>query len=977
MWGDSEGAYSLTSSDDLSKCLYQTTGPAHIPYNDSRWQQLLLHYDRLVHLHSATLSTHDDVVGTACAQCAKYSATSSNLAALTLHISRMLRDLQSDLEHYSNNSNEGGDGKHRITIIGKARATCGALNLLRLLSHETIVQACDSAKAQEQTNTTTTQDGANYYSEQPTAAGNDTSYLLKESFTYRSRQSSGSGDQENDAAVQIISSMMLFLSTVGKTTTTTTAATNTPEIISIPEIYDVIVQILSLLLVLLSTQLYQPMVSSAEAAESEIPHGNFFLDKFMEYSSWQRQNYRTQQKVDNGAINEPMAVLSSCLTWLVDRPAPPRRSIASHYVELTKAVAHQMTDLVLSNDGMYEDSCIVMAAAPKNEQNDASSSTSAVPLQTTSNDKTHNLTTVALGTDDSVALSSKGHVSGDVSSLKRRSIVLQPIRSILLLSSTVLLLPIRLVRLAFTVLGRKQHAILPGDVSKDDHSLFQQIQTNCEKSSWNKTNNILLLTDSPIADLSTALILLVTNNYRAQSVNGRNALRNPFRVELASLNDTRWGKDVATRQSDSSLLPLSSTVGDSQAMSLSINFESLFEAFGRICHTELGALTLYTMLLSSPIFAESVAARSDLDLVIIPLLRSLYFSSVMKHDKLLQKKGAGGQKTPFQLLSQTDKPYRSQSQLYVILILLLIFSQDPSFGRDSFRRVSIPAVQWYKERQIKAISLGSMILVVLLRVITFNLNMLHDEFLLSNCIAVLLNLSPHIVQLHKYVATRITFVTISCFKRYLVLLAENGGIPEEEGDLSSPLGMHGEACRTFLQLIKHSVRPRCVEDNLHLVYALLVEQRDIQKICQHASMKQGDLAPIIDLIQRANNIIEQHGTGRSAAEAMQTLKLHSAELKSDTGDNRGRTSSSDSVTSEATDLGNLTFTYEEEADPEVFFVPYLWDVIVGALTTSTLEWSREKILVFPLNEDTETLPHDNGTNNAVEKTEFDNTPDVV
>ncbi len=58
-------------------------------------------------------------------------------------------------------------------------------------------------------------------------------------------------------------------------------------------------------------------------------------------------------------------------------------------------------------------------------------------------------------------------------------------------------------------------------------------------------------------------------------------------------------------------------------------------------------------------------------------------------------------------------------------------------------------------------------------------------------------------------------------------------------------------------------------------------------------------------------------------------------------------------------------------------MPYLWDVIVGALTISTLEWKREKILVFPLNEDTATLSHDNGTNNAVEKTEFDNTPDVV
>jgi len=706
----------------------------------------------------------------------------------------MLRDLQSDLEHY-NNSKEG-ESKHRIRIIGKARATCGALNLLRLLSHETIVQACDnSAKAAQQSSTTATtnQEGSNYYYSEQSTAVNDTNYLLKESFTYRSRQSSGGGgggDQENDAAVQIISSMMLFLSTVG------TTATNTPEIITIPEIYDVIVQILSLFLVLLSTQLYQPMVSSAEAAESEIPQGNFFLDKFMEYSSWQRQNYRKQQQQhDNGIVSEPMALLSSCLNWLVERPAPPRRSIASHYVELTKAVAHQMTDLVISNDGMYEDSCIVMAAAPKNENDDAASSKSALSLQTTSNDTatTHNLTTVELGTDDSVALSSKGHVSGDVSSLKRRSIVLQPIRSILLLSSTVLLLPIRLVRLAFTVLGRKQHAILPSDVSKDDHSLFQQIQTNCEKSSWNKTNNILLLTDSPIADLGTALILLASNNYRAHSVNGRNALRNPFRVELASLNDTRWGKDVDTRQSaDSSLLPLSSNVGDFQAKTLSINFESLFEAFGRICHTELGALTLYTMLLSSPIFAESVAARSDLDLVIIPLLRSLYFSSVLKHNNLSQKKGIGAQKTPFQPLSQTDKPFRSQSQLYVILILLLIFSQDPSFGRDSFRRVSIPSVQWYKERQIKAISLGSMILVVLLRVITFNLNMLHDEFLLSNCIAVLLNLSPHIVQLHKYVATRITFVTTSCFKRYLTLLAENGGVPEEEGDMSSSLGMHGE-----------------------------------------------------------------------------------------------------------------------------------------------------------------------------------------
>ena len=816
MWGDSEGAYSLTSSDELSKCLYQTTGPAHIPYNDNRWQNLLLHYDQLVHLHSSTLNiSDDDVVGTACKQCAKYSATSSNLAALTLHISRMLRDLQSDLENYNHDDiSSGGGSKYRITIIGKARASCGALNLLRLLSHETIVQACDISKLEEQ---------SNYYPEQSSsAAGMDANYLLKESFTYRSRQSSGGRDKENDAAAQIISSMMLFLSTAGTNT-------NAQEIISIPEIYDVIVQIISLLIVLLSTQLYQPMVSSAEALEaSEISHGNFFLDKLMEYSSWQKKNQMQQN--DNGYINEPLGLLSACLNWLVERPSPPRNSIASHYVNLTKAIAQQMTDLVTSNDGMYEDPFVVMAASP-NHKSHQDSSTSALSLQETTDDTIdNNFTTISLGTDDSVALSSKGHVSGDPSSLNKRSIILQPIRSILLLSSTVLLLPIRLVRLAFTVLGRKQQAILPNEVSKDDHSLFQQIQANCEKSSWNKTNNILLLTDSPVADLGTALILLVSNNYRAQTVNGRNAYQNPFRDELALFSDARWSENTNTMQSDSSLLPLSQNVDDYEVTTLSINFEKLFEAFGRICHTEVGALTLYTILLSSPNFAESVAARSDLDLVVVPLLRSLYFSSVMQRNNHAQQKGDGV--LQFRPLSRGDKPYRSQSQLYVILILLLIFSQDPSFGRDSFRRASIPSVKWYKERQIKSISLGSMIIMVMLRVITFNLNMIQDEFLLSNCIAVLLNLSPHIVQLHKYVASRIVSVTTSCFKKYLVLLAGNGGMPEEEDDLSSALGMHGEVCRTLLQIIKHSIRSKCIVDNMHLVYSLLIEQRDILKICE-------------------------------------------------------------------------------------------------------------------------------------------------
>jgi hypothetical protein len=58
----------------------------------------------------------------------------------------------------------------------------------------------------------------------------------------------------------------------------------------------------------------------------------------------------------------------------------------------------------------------------------------------------------------------------------------------------------------------------------------------------------------------------------------------------------------------------------------------------------------------------------------------------------------------------------------------------------------------------------------------------------------------------------------------------------------------------------------------------------------------------------------------------------------------------------------------------------LWDVIVGALTTSTLEWSRDKIMVFPLNDEkmeSSPLQNDDGSGDIIERTEYDNTPDVV
>ena len=766
-----------------------------------------------------------DVVGKACRRCAKYCSTSSNLAALALHVARMIGDLQNSiteltyayrekaaqLESRVDETNDragepSGSSitKQRIALIGKARASCGAINVLRLLAHETIVEACQQQSSQN---------GSTYYDKN--YAANDVNYILKESFTYRSRDLNGLDAKIDgqDAALDLISATISFLSNLGKLTKydeeSATETSHSFEALYIPEVYDVIVQMLSLLLVLLSTQLYQPMVSSAQLVETGLATSNhYFLERIMDYACWQRQN-SLQSKNDsannlNGSEegiqidNETLLFLHACFRWLISRPKPPKRSIASHYVELTQSIANQLPNMNIAPDGMYESHTVVMStlpAADESEQQSQSSGQNVTRLELDEKQAASS-TSIALGTDDDVGLSSPGHVSGTVST-KSSSKLLLPIRSILLLSSSLFLLPIRLIKLAFQVIGHGGHRALRAsksslsnhNISTSDHATLQHLQSYCEKASgWDMTNNILWISDSPIADLSSVLILLLSNNCRAnlETENAKQrcqVTQNPFRTELATLNDKRWNGEIATSSThETSLFPSDCTVESI----LSVDFESLFGSFGRITHTEVGSLLLYTVMQSSPNFSASLMARSDLDTLVMPLLRTLYFSSKLPHET------SHTQISPFITLLEKDRPFRAQSQLYVILILLLMFSQDPSFGRDSFRRALVPKVKWYKERQIKDVSLGSMVILVMIKAITFNLNRLQDEFSLSNCIAILLNLSPHIVDLHPYVASRLVSVTVSCFKRYSTLVKENNGEVEREGDMSSLIGMHGE-----------------------------------------------------------------------------------------------------------------------------------------------------------------------------------------
>ena len=77
----------------------------------------------------------------------------------------------------------------------------------------------------------------------------------------------------------------------------------------------------------------------------------------------------------------------------------------------------------------------------------------------------------------------------------------------------------------------------------------------------------------------------------------------------------------------------------------------------------------------------------------------------------------------------------------------------------------------------------------------------------------------------------------------------------------------------------------------------------------------GDMNSITALVDKANAIIQQKSDGMSAGKTLEALRMHVKELKSYSLPDGLVSEDTDSVASDMSDLGNLTFTYEEEADP--------------------------------------------------------------
>lgn len=1029
-----------SGSDPLATLLFQISSPAHIPWGDQRWQEVLHGYDVWVHMNE-----DNPLIQQACRSMTKHAELSSNLAALALHVTRMLRDLANDLRTLRSEPGVSGNGQSeqalvadfskRISSVAKARSTAGALQLFRLLCHPVIVEA----------------------SRDPDTSMN----TIKEVFTYRTR-----GDLATDqlAGPPLIHALMDLIATLGTRTVTSIATTSTESTVDVlrtPEIYDAAVFSFQLLFVLCGTQLYQPFYSSFESSSpchyfiEELfrqtnednnggEAGDFHNSQLFLSSSNRSVGSNSTRSIGNGSghrskkkirpkhkrnqqasrkkIWTPKAILETCLGWQLRRPKAPERSISHYYHVLAQSAVNAKGGEKPGQDGLYENYMVVQATAPHND-----SLTSGNDTDDTTENKSDDNVRDRLGNN-------RAHAT------TRSSFIVDTTKGILTLSGSIIFLPFRLLNLVYGVLtSNNKHG---------SHALNQAMaMRKFAASKYSRTRDVLWLSESLLADLGCSMILFVASNYR----NGEKT--NPFRMELKNLSDNRWdhgnegptlpdlpnftseGEGSASVQMGTSgmndenqkqplstnqqqqIVPFAATsVGESH---LTLNFESFFVSFGHTLHNELGALLLYTIIQSSPSFAEWLAVRSDMDNIVMPLLRTLYFAfrsnTFMAKDYGTKKgpsisnKGTPG--TP--VLDIRDCPFRSQSQLYVTIILLLLFSQDSSFGRDVFRRVTVGDVPWYKERTLKNINLGSVIILTLLRSLLFNLNRLSDVFLLNNCCAVLENLSPSVADLHEYAAMRLVSVTVLVMKKHAKLVVaamkkskdpvgNEGDATKQDQDRhddnenqSNPLTMHSEVSRTLLGIIKHGLSATNIEGNAHLIYALVYHQLDFLKLCKTkysvgknkktTSVKKlyssKQTARIISVLTKASELIQEEGA-RSAPKVLKVIEDQMNDLKMVAiaadqectnkslskrkkhedhrlgGDNATIHNSTDHDDSNGTAKNmateeEFTFLYEEEADPEVFFVPYLWDLIVCVVTASAIEWKKDDIKAFALLDEVE------------------------
>ncbi|XP_059749741.1 dymeclin isoform X1 [Balaenoptera ricei] len=447
---------------------------------------------------------------------------------------------------------------------------------------------------------------------------------------------------------------------------------------------------------------------------------------------------------------------------------------------------------------------------------------------------------------------------------------------------------------------------------------------------------------SPLANQSLLLLLVLANLTDAADA------PNPYRQAIMSFKNTQ----------DSSPFP------SSISHAFQINFNSLYMALCEQQTSDQATLLLYTLLHQNSNIRTYMLARTDMENLVLPILEILYHVEE-----------------------------RNSHHVYMALIVLLILTEDDGFNR-SIHEVMLKNITWYSERVLTEISLGSLLILVVIRTIQYNMTRTRDKYLHTNCLAALANMSAQFRSLHQYAAQRIISYTCRHLRRYVYVLdklyfphshcstlqrcfstlSDNGeellsltcshilrsyasslfsllskkhnkvleqATQSLRGSLSSSdvplpdyaqdLNVIEEVIRMMLEII-NSCLTNSLHHNPNLVYALLYKRDLFEQFRTHPSFQ--DIMQNIDLvITFFSSRLLQAGAELSVERVLEIIKQGVVALPKD----------------RLKKFPELKFKYVEEEQPEEFFIPYVWSLVYNSAVG--LYWNPQDIQLFTMDSD--------------------------
>ncbi|CAI8604607.1 unnamed protein product [Vicia faba] len=327
---------------------------------------------------------------------------------------------------------------------------------------------------------------------------------------------------------------------------------------------------------------------------------------------------------------------------------------------------------------------------------------------------------------------------------------------------------------------------------------------------------------------------------------------------------------------------------------IKLPFASLFDTLGMCLTDETAVLLLYSLLQGNSSFLEYVLVRTDMDTLLMPILEALY-----------------------------NAPTRTANQIYMLLIVCLILSQDSSFNA-SIHKLILTGVPWYKERLLHQTSLGSLMVIILIRTVQYNMSKLRDVYLHTTCLATLANMAPHIHRLSAYASQRLVSLFDMLSRKYNKLadrrdnklhIAKSNSIEGNSfvEDVSTELQIYTDFLRLVLEII-NAILTYALPRNPEVVYAVMHRQEVFQPYKSHPRFHEllENIYTVLDFFNTRMDAQRVDGDW-SVNEVLQVIIVN---CRSWRGDGMKM-------------FTQLRFMYEQESHPEEFFIPYVWQLVLS------------------------------------------------